>query len=225
MKSESKKDTNPKDAVGIRKVPTSCVPANVKMELGLAMMEGALKYGRHNYRDAGVRASVYYDGANRHLDAWWEGEDLDPDSGLSHVTKAIASLVVLRDCMMRGNVVDDRPPKSPDGWLSRMNEGASTLIDRYPVPAHLASESTRVDSDSCDEQEVYDASVAHLKRALDNEEEEHDTDLREILDQQVYDSKIYDTEDEAMYDELVRRHGQSSMIYLKMALVDAERKS
>ena len=76
MQSDSK-PTNPKDALGIRKVPASTISAPVKLELGLAMMEGALKYGRHNYRDIGVRASVYYDALTRHIDSWWEGEDTD----------------------------------------------------------------------------------------------------------------------------------------------------
>ncbi|SVD92517.1 uncharacterized protein METZ01_LOCUS445371, partial [marine metagenome] len=30
-------------------------------------MEGAIKYGRHNYRIAGVRASVYIDATIGHL--------------------------------------------------------------------------------------------------------------------------------------------------------------
>src|SRR5437879_6154887 len=94
------KDTKPKDAMGMKKVPFSTISAPVMAELGVAMLEGALKYGRHNYRVIGVRASVYYDAVMaRHMPCWWEGEDEDPDSGLSHVTKAIASLVVLRDAM------------------------------------------------------------------------------------------------------------------------------
>lgn len=104
------KETNPKDAVGIKKPPMSTVSALVMKEVGVAMLEGARKYGRHNYRVSGVRGSVYYDAARRHIDNWWEGQDIDPDSGLSHVTKAIASLVVLRDAMIQGKLVDDRPP-------------------------------------------------------------------------------------------------------------------
>lgn len=99
------------------------------------MLEGALKYGRHNYRIAGVRASVYYDATKRHLDAWWEGEDLDPKSRINHITKAISSLTVLRDAMLRGNWVDDRPPRSSDSWLEELNEKAAALIDAYPDPA------------------------------------------------------------------------------------------
>jgi hypothetical protein len=136
------KPTNPKDAVGVKKVPFSTLPMPVVAEVGLAMLEGARKYGRHNYRVAGVRASVYFDAVMRHMAQWWEGEDLDPDSDLSHVTKAIASLVVLRDSMMRGNWQDDRPPKAGPGWVADMNIAAADIIDRLPdaVPAHVAEE-------------------------------------------------------------------------------------
>jgi hypothetical protein len=137
------KDTNPKDAVGVRKAPLSTVPAGVIAELGLAMLEGARKYGRHNYRIAGVRASVYYDAAMRHLLAWFEGEDIDPDSGLSHITKAIATLAVLRDSMQQGNWQDDRPPRAPHGWLADLNKIAGAIIDRLPDAKDPYTEATR----------------------------------------------------------------------------------
>lgn len=128
------KDTNPKDFVGIKKAPLSTVSGPVLMELGLAMLEGARKYGRFNYREKGVLASVYYDALQRHMIDWYEGEDLDPDSGLSHVTKAIATLCVLRDAMIQGKFKDDRPPKSPPGWLAEFNKKAGSIVDKYPNP-------------------------------------------------------------------------------------------
>lgn len=121
--------TNPKDMVGTRKAPMSTVPANVIAEVGVAMLEGASKYGRHNYRIAGVRSSVYYDAVMRHLMAWWEGEDIDPDSGMSHITKAITSLVVLRDAMMQGMATDDRPPVSVP-FYAALNEKAGFILDK-----------------------------------------------------------------------------------------------
>jgi hypothetical protein len=126
------KDTNPKDAVGTKKAPLSTVPTPVLLEVGLAMLEGARKYGRHNYRIAGVRGSVYYDACLRHLMAWWEGEDIDPDSGLSHITKAMAGLAVLRDSMIKGNWVDDRPPAVKAGWITELNKKAAQIIEKYP---------------------------------------------------------------------------------------------
>jgi hypothetical protein len=132
--SSTVKESNPKDAVGTKKVPFSTVPAPVVAEVGLAMLEGALKYGRHNYRAIGVRTSVYYDAALRHLTAFWEGQDVDPDSGLPHIIKAIACLTVLRDSQLIGNVVDDRPPSHKDDWQSTLSVHAGKLIDKYPNP-------------------------------------------------------------------------------------------
>ncbi len=126
----TQKPTNPKDTVGIKKAPLSTVSAPVLAELGVAMMEGALKYGRHNYRGVGVRSSVYYDATIRHLFSWWEGEDTDPDSGMSHITKAIASLTVLRDAMIQEKLDDDRPPRSKKFYLE-LNARAEHLLNTY----------------------------------------------------------------------------------------------
>jgi len=127
------KQSNPKDVIGVRKTPMSCLPWRVLWHVGLAMLEGALKYGRFNYRAAGTRASVYFDAVvSRHIGPWWEGQDIDPDSGKHHLDKAIAALMVLRDSMLQGNWVDDRPPRGlADGDLEALNAEAAALIDRY----------------------------------------------------------------------------------------------
>lgn len=134
MASSVTKESNPKDRVGIRKAPTSTVPTSVTYAIGLGLLEGARKYGRHNYRVVGVLGSVYTDAAKRHIDAWWEGENLDPDSGLSHIAKAMSSLAVLYDAMVNDKLVDDRPPPLPAGWLESMNRKAAEIIDKYPDP-------------------------------------------------------------------------------------------
>lgn len=125
------KQSNPKDLVGTKKAPRSTVSAVVMAEVGVAMLEGALKYGRHNYRAVGVRASVYYDATMRHLDAWWDvGQDIDPDSGMHHVTKAITGLMVLRDAMINGLCEDDRPPSVAE-FYTDLNAKAAALVDKY----------------------------------------------------------------------------------------------
>lgn len=124
------KPSNPKDIVGIRKAPMSTVSAAVMAEIGVAMLEGAAKYGRYNYRAVGVRASIYYDATLRHLFSWWEGEDLDPDSGMSHITKAITSLVVLRDAMIQNKVTDDRAPSSVP-FYPALNSASAEILDRH----------------------------------------------------------------------------------------------
>lgn len=126
------KDTNPKDALGVKKAPLHCIPCGPLYELGLAMMEGGRKYGTHNYRAVGVRASVYYDAIMRHVTQWWEGENIDSDSGLHPLIKAAASIVVMRDGMLMDNYIDDRPIKYPCGLdMSKFNEKAGDIIEKY----------------------------------------------------------------------------------------------
>jgi len=129
------KDTNPKDAVGVKKWRQYCtVPTTIIWELGVAMLEGARKYGRHNYRVAGVRASVYIDAAKGHIDQWWEGEDLDDESKLNHIIKAMASLAVLRDAMIQDKWVDDRPPKTDLVKLRKeLQETVDGIFERIPI--------------------------------------------------------------------------------------------
>lgn len=130
--SDNKKDTNPKDALGIRKLAFSVLPWQVLCRVSLAMMEGAAKYGRMNFRASGVRASVYFDAViGRHLTDWWEGNDIDPDSGLHHVDKAIAGLMVMRDSMLQGNFVDDRPPRGNGVDLELFNKVAGKILDEH----------------------------------------------------------------------------------------------
>lgn len=129
------KPNNPKDSFGVRKVSFSNLPAIVIAEMALGMTEGSPKYGRHNYRVVGVCASVYFDAALRHLFDWWEGQDIDPDSGLNHIVKGLTSLAVLRDGMLNGKLTDDRPPPVADSkWLSKFNRKTAEILDRFPNP-------------------------------------------------------------------------------------------
>lgn len=148
-KADDVKDTNPKDAVGVKKWRQYCtVPTTIIWELGVAMLEGARKYGRHNYRVTGVRASVYVDAAKGHIDCFWEGQDIDPDSGLHHITKAMASLVVLRDAMIQNKFVDDRPPKTDvDAMAAELQQRVEEIFERYPdaKPAFLEGDQHATD--------------------------------------------------------------------------------
>lgn len=127
-----KKQTNPKDAIGSTKSPVSNIPTNVLAEVGLALLEGEIKYTRYNWREAGARASIYYDALFRHFCLrWWnEHEELDPESGVHHISKAIACLIILRDAQMNGVLVDDRPPKS-EQFSDLFNEQSKDIIEKY----------------------------------------------------------------------------------------------
>lgn len=99
---------NPKDAIGGNKLPLHLWPPAATALGSLGLLDGMLKYGRSNFRVIGVRASIYVDAAQRHLNAWFEGEEVDPDSGLPHLAHALACLAILVDTQAAGTLQDDR---------------------------------------------------------------------------------------------------------------------
>lgn len=120
------KPSNPKDMIGSNKLPLHLWPETATVLGCLALLDGALKYGRCNYRAIGVRASIYYDAARRHLNAWFEGEDTDKDSGLPHLAHALACIAILVDAEAAGLLTDDR----------QIAGGLRTLIER--MTPHVA---------------------------------------------------------------------------------------
>lgn len=124
------KPSNPKDSIGVTKPPLSCIPCGPLFEVGAAMLDGSCKYGRHNYREIGVRASVYYDAMLRHAMKWWEGEDRDKDSGCLHLAHLAACALILMDCP---DVTDDRPPIVGNP-VDRVAELVKAILAKYPEP-------------------------------------------------------------------------------------------
>jgi hypothetical protein len=114
------KPTNPKDAIGSNKLPLHLWPETASALGSLAFLEGALKYGRGNFRAIGVRASIYVDAARRHLNKWFEGEENDPDSGLPHLSHALACIAIIVDARAAGKLNDDR--QYPGGYVALLNE-------------------------------------------------------------------------------------------------------
>ncbi len=108
---EEPDDSNPKDRIGSLKPPLHLIPAAAEIAESIAMALGARKYGAFNWRKADVRATVYIDAARRHLAQWVDGEDNDPESGVSHLAHARASLGILIDAIATANCIDDRPPR------------------------------------------------------------------------------------------------------------------
>lgn len=102
------KPSNPKDIVADGKLPLHLWPTTATAMGCLGLLDGAGKYGRSNFRAIGVKASVYVDACKRHLDAWFEGEEADPDSGLPHLAHALACLAIIVDAKAADKLNDDR---------------------------------------------------------------------------------------------------------------------
>lgn len=122
------KSTNPKDVIGSSKLSTAIVPDTLVVCAAMGCLEGALKYGRYNWRVAGVRASIYVDALRRHVAKWWNGQDHDKLTTVHHLDNAIATLAILRDAMIYGKLEDDRPPcPNPDAMADLIDAQQTTI--------------------------------------------------------------------------------------------------
>jgi len=76
----------------------SLLPMGVLSHVIDVLEFGAKKYGDHNWVHVTMERgrAAYYDAAMRHLEAWWQGESEDPESGLPHLAHAICCLMFLQ---------------------------------------------------------------------------------------------------------------------------------
>ena len=79
-------------------------------EVGKVAGYGSIKYARYNFA-AGYKWSLSYDALQRHLMAFWGGEDKDPESGFYHLAHAGWHCLALLYFSMRGRGTDDRFPR------------------------------------------------------------------------------------------------------------------
>lgn len=117
------KHSNPKDQAASTRLDLSLVPQCAIVEEALAMLEGDLKYGGYNYREAGVQVSVYIAAALRHIFKYYNGEDRDQKTTVHHLGNARACLGIILDGIHQGNINDDRPPRQDVGGLLDAAEG------------------------------------------------------------------------------------------------------
>jgi hypothetical protein len=80
--------------------------------IAIGLKEGAEKYGPWNWRSTKVEVMTYVGAIYRHMAAFVDGEDIDPDSpvGKKHLDGVAASLAILIDAIAGGFAIDNRPP-------------------------------------------------------------------------------------------------------------------
>jgi hypothetical protein len=105
-------ELNPKDAAATRdnKPRLDLLEHSADIEIAAALLTGAAKYGVGNYRNVPIAARVYGAAIKRHVGAWLEGQELDPESGLSHLAHIGANVHVLFGALDAGTLQDDRGP-------------------------------------------------------------------------------------------------------------------
>ena len=101
-------ETNPKKRMGDLKVPLGLVPTVLMAEVAGVLKHGADKYGIRNWRVEPIDAETYVHAMLRHLTAWADGEDIDPDSGKTHLAHIAASCALVMDAKEYGKFIDNR---------------------------------------------------------------------------------------------------------------------
>ena len=83
------------------------VPAGPLYDLAEHYGRGAIKYADRNW-EKGYNWSLSFAALNRHLWAWWNGENVDPETGSSHLTAVAWHAFALREFEARGLGTDSR---------------------------------------------------------------------------------------------------------------------
>jgi len=87
-----------KNASGIKydagKPKLSYLPYDALVEVAKVMEFGAQKYDKHNYKK-GMEYTRLIDAAFRHLHQFNDGQDLDEESHLNHISHCISNLLML----------------------------------------------------------------------------------------------------------------------------------
>jgi hypothetical protein len=98
------------------KAPIDLLPSRPLVAAAEIMAFGADKYKPHNWR-LGLSWSQTWSSLQRHLLAFNDGEELDPETGKSHLAHAMCQLMFLTEYSLTGTGTDDR-------WVSVDREGA-----------------------------------------------------------------------------------------------------
>ena len=100
---------NPKDAVGKTKPPIGLIPGAALVECSMVAALGSEKYGPFNWRTQPIEVMEYAHAALRHLLAFIDGEDADPESGRHHLAHVMQTAAIVLDATSIGSVIDNRP--------------------------------------------------------------------------------------------------------------------
>lgn len=133
---------NPKDRIGTDKPTLSLIPPVAKAHMSMAMRNGAEKYGPYNWRQKRIRMMSYLDAAERHLDAFKDGEECARDSGVHHLAHAMACYAIILDAHASGVLIDDRPFP---GKVSDVHETLTLQVKNQKAEKDLISMSIHMD--------------------------------------------------------------------------------
>ncbi len=95
------------------KPPMELLSHEALVEIAKVFGHGMVKYGKFNYK-SGINWGRVIGAAQRHLGAFNDGEDVDPESGLSHIAHLGCCAIMLLDYIKHNPEFDDRYKRKKD---------------------------------------------------------------------------------------------------------------
>ncbi|ASZ74361.1 hypothetical protein SEA_KINGBOB_47 [Arthrobacter phage KingBob] len=92
---------------GVKEARFDLIPVGPLEQLAIHFGRGAQKYEPHNWRK-GYELSKGYAALQRHANAWWAGENLDPEIGTSHLAAVAFHALALLELLETHPEMDDR---------------------------------------------------------------------------------------------------------------------
>ena len=115
------------------------VPYDALMEIAKVFTKASDdKYSQRNW-EHGLEWHRIFNSTMRHMYSFWQGEDIDPEFGLSHLAHAGCNILMLLGLYLRNNGIDDRPNKLVENRIVEDKEHENIINEVKKVREELNS--------------------------------------------------------------------------------------
>ena len=97
-----------------KKPKMNLLPPKAIVEVAKVLTFGAQKYGPENWKELEDLQNRYLAGALRHIFAHMDGEQLDPETGLSHMAHALCCLLFKLEIELENAKIEEEEPRESD---------------------------------------------------------------------------------------------------------------
>jgi hypothetical protein len=118
------------------KIPLDLIDPTALIELAKVLQFGANKYAAHNWRK-GFKITRLISALMRHILAFNDGEDNDPETGLSHIAHAMCNcMFIIKQQIVKPELDDRYKPPLESSFRVTGGKGGSTVISGSTPETH-----------------------------------------------------------------------------------------
>lgn len=108
------------------------IPPEVLEAIGRILTYGAEKYGDRNWEQGGIGYSRYFAALMRHMWSYHSGEQLDPESGMSHLWHAACNIAMMIATVERSELASKDPGNQKPKKAPKSNGHLCSSDPRHP---------------------------------------------------------------------------------------------